>query len=104
MATVSSRLILFGAGAAALGGCAADGSYTPYAMPPSAFGEALKYDMAVQTIDPDPVYPAGSAEAGTNGDAARSAAERYRKGTVKPVERQSTTQVTSGGGGSGGSQ
>jgi hypothetical protein len=101
MATVSSRLILVGLAAATLGACAPDGSYTPYAMPPSAFGEALKYDMAVQTIDPDPVYPAGAAEAGTNGDAARAAAERYRKGQVKAVERESTTQTTSGGAGSG---
>ncbi len=101
MATASSRLLFLGLAAATLGGCAADGSYTPYAMPPSAFGEALKYDMAVQTIDPDPVYPAGAAEPGTNGDAARAAAERYRKGTVKTIERESTTQTTSGGSGSG---
>ena len=101
MATASSRRLLLIGALAALAGCTSDGSYTPYAMPPSAFGEALKYDMAVQTINPDPVYPEGSAEAGTNGDAARSAAERYRKGTVKPVERESTTTVTSGGGGSG---
>ena len=69
------------------------------------FGEAVKYDMAIQVIDPDPVYPPEAAQPGTNGDAARAAAERYRKGTVKAVTTESTTQSTSGGsGGSSGSK
>ena len=62
------------------------------------FGEAQRYNMAIQTVNPDPVYPEGSPEAGTNGDTARSAAERYRKGQVKAIERESTTTVTGGGG------
>ena len=61
------------------------------------FGEAVRYDMAVQTVDPDPVYPEGSAQAGYHGEKAQKATERYRKGTTKPVERQATS--TGGGGG-----
>ena len=61
-------------------------------------GEALKYDMALQTIDPDPVYPDGAAEPGSLGTTAAAAAERYRKGTVKPVVRESTGSGGSGGG------
>lgn len=61
------------------------------------FGEALKYDMAIQTIDPDPVYPEGSAEPGSNGEKGQKAMERYRKGTTKPVRQDSA----SGGGASG---
>ena len=63
-----------------------------------SFGEAVRYDMAIQTVNPDPVYPEGSAEPGTSGTAAASAAERYRKGTVKPVERLSSATSSSGSG------
>ena len=62
------------------------------------FGEALRYDTAIQTIDPDPVYPEDSAKPGYHGEKAQKATERYRKGTVKPVR----TQSTGGGGGSTG--
>ena len=47
------------------------------------FGEALRYDMAVQTIDPDPVYPADARQPGDHGEKAQKATERYRKGQVK---------------------
>jgi hypothetical protein len=62
------------------------------------FGEAVRYDEAIQTVDPDPVYPADSLKPGYFGEKAQKATERYRKGTTKPVRAQST-----GGGGSGGS-
>ncbi len=62
-------------------------------------GEALKYDMAAQTINPDPAYPEGSAEPGSVGTTAAAAARRYRTGTVKAVQQVSTS--TSAGGGSG---
>lgn len=55
------------------------------------FGEAVRYDLAAQTINPDPVYPEGSAEPGYHGEKAQKATERYRKGTTKPVERQTTS-------------
>ena len=83
MATASSRVAAL-ALLVSVAGCAPN---------PPTLGEALKYDMALQTIDPDPVYPADAADAGTNGDVARSAAERYRKGTVKPLESISTTSA-----------
>ena len=62
------------------------------------FGEAVRYDMAIQTVNPDPVYPPDSLQPGYNGEKAQKASERYRKGTTKPIRREST-----GGGGSGGS-
>lgn len=64
------------------------------------FGEAVRYDAAIQTIDPDPVYPADSAKPGYFGEKAQKATDRYRKGTTKPVRTESST---SSGGGSGGS-
>jgi len=68
----------------------------------SGFGEAQRYDTAIQTIDPDPVYPADALQPGYFGEKAQKATERYRKGTTKPIRRESTSSG-SGGGGSGGS-
>lgn len=62
-------------------------------------GEAFRYDMALQTIDPDPVYPAGSAEPGTSGTTNAEAAKRYRTDSVKPVQAPTTTTTTTGGAG-----
>ena len=63
------------------------------------FGEAYRYDMAIQTIDPDPVYPEGGAQPGDSGDHAQKATERYRKGTTKPVQAQSASSGIGLGGG-----
>ena len=81
---------------AALGLCA--GACAPV---DHGLGEALKYDMALQTIDPDPVYPPGSAEPGTSGTAAAEAAKRYRTDAVKPVEVVNTAKAAAAGSGSG---
>ena len=63
-----------------------------------SLGEAVKYDQALQTINPDPVYAPGSALPGASGTHAVTAAKAYRMGTVKPVEK-----ITISGGSSGGS-
>jgi hypothetical protein len=64
----------------------------------AAFGEAMKYDQAIQTINPDPVYAAGSAQPGSIAAKTQPAVKRYRTDAVKPVE---TMQTSSGGTGSG---
>ena len=81
-----SMLILSGVALAAAGCAPVD----------PGFGEAQRYDMAVQTIDPDPQYPANARQPGDHGEKAQKATDRYRKGATKPTERQSTS---SGGGG-----
>jgi hypothetical protein len=58
-------------------------------------GEALRYDMAIQTVNPDPVYPEGGAQPGDNGEKGADAVKNYREGKTKPVSAVST----SGGGG-----
>ena len=63
-------------------------------------GEAIKYDMLAQTVNPDPVYPANGALPGGSGDHGVKASERYRKGTVKAIERERTGSSSGGGGGS----
>ena len=60
-------------------------------------GEAAKYNAAIQTINPTPVYPAGAAQPGDNGAKGQAAVKRYRTDSVKPVE----TMQTTGGGTSG---
>ena len=63
------------------------------------FGEALRYDQAIQTIDPDPVYPEDGAQPGDSGEHAAKATERYRKGQTKPVQRESASGGSGGGSG-----
>lgn len=86
-----SMLILSGAAIAAAGCAPVD----------PGFGEAARYDMAVQTIDPDPQYPAGSAQPGDHGEKAQKATERYRKGTTKPVTGAGGAGGNAGGAGAG---
>ena len=76
-----SMLILAGMGLAVAGCAAVD----------PGFGEALRYDMAVQTVDPDPQYPADALQPGYHGEKAQKATDRYRKGTTKPVVQQSSS-------------
>jgi regulator of protease activity HflC (stomatin/prohibitin superfamily) len=72
------------------------------AMAPG-FGEAVKYDNAIQTINPEPVYAQGGAQPGANGELGQKAVQRYRTDTVKAPQSEQTTMGSGGsGGGSGG--
>lgn len=82
--------------------CSLAGCNTVYEQSRSVdpgFGEAVAYDMAVQTIDPDPVYAADGAQPGDHGDKGAQAVKRYRTDVVKDVD----TMGMSSGGGAGGS-
>ena len=71
------------------------------------FGEAVKYNAALQTINPAPVYAEGGALPGDNGDRGAQAVKRYRTDQVNARHRAevnasragalSTTQQTGGG-------
>ncbi len=65
--------------------------------PDPAFGEAAKYNAAVQTIDPDPVYGEGDSQPGDNGAKGAAAVKRYRTDAVKEVEVMETTSGSTGG-------
>lgn len=67
--------------------------------PDPNFGEAHRYNAAIQTIDPAPVYTAEDAQPGDHGEHATEATERYRRGSVKDVE-----QIRTSTGGSSGPQ
>ena len=60
------------------------------------YGEALRYDMAIQTVDPDPVYPEDGAKPGDSGEHAAKATDRYRKGQTKAIRRESASGGASG--------
>lgn len=88
---MSSKLLI----AAALGllltsGCVSNMNQNPISPDP-AFGEATKYNAAVQTIDPDPVYSADDAQPGENGAKGAAGVKRYRTDSVKDVQKQTTT-------------
>ncbi|MEQ7872902.1 hypothetical protein ABDK56_02715 [Sphingomonas sp. ASV193] len=96
---MSSKLLLvIAAGTVLLGACdtidPVSGSTDP------AFGEALAFDKALQTVNPDPGPPApGAALPGDHGEKGVGAVERYRKDAVKEPQAMSTQTSSSGSGG-----
>ena len=93
---MSSRLLIASLALGLLAGCNTVNPQTGSVDP--GFGESAKYNAAAQTIDPDPVYTADSAQPGDNGDKSAAAVKRYRTGTVKDVQVMQTTSGGSGGG------
>lgn len=94
---MSSKLLIAPLALGLLAGCnttdPVSGSRDP------SFGESFRYNMAIQTIDPDPVYSPDGAQPGESGAKAAAALERYRTDQVKQVEQIQTTTSTSGSGG-----
>ena len=97
---MSSKILIASVSLVMLGGCTQ--LYPVSGSPDPAFGEAVKYDVAVQTIDPDPVYGPDSAQPGDHGEKATKAVDRYRKDSVKQVEQMDTGSSSSGSGGGSG--
>jgi hypothetical protein len=52
------------------------------------FGESVRYNAAVQIINPDPIYPEGSAEPGESGAKGVAAVKRYRTDEVNQRHRR----------------
>lgn len=95
----SKRFWIAAIASVSLGGCNTVNSH--YGDEDAAFGEAAKYNAAIQTINPVPVYAANSVQPGSNGDVGASAVKRYRTDKVKAPQSQSTSGV--GGSGAGAS-
>ena len=95
---MSSKILLVAGAALALAGCNTVNKNIGTEDP--GMGEAFKYDTAIQTINPDPVYGPDSAQPGDSGAKGAAAVKRYRTDAVKQVESVSSTQSSSGGGGS----
>ena len=85
-----------GAALVLLAGCSA-GQPPRTASANAAFGESAKWNAAVQTIDPDPVYSERDAQPGESGAKGAEAVKRYRTDSVKDVRVLTTTSNSSSG-------
>lgn len=85
------RALLVVAGMLALAACNTANSHIGDEDP--RFGESVKYNQAIQTVNPDPVHASGAAEPGGSGAKGEAAVKRYRTDAVRPVD---TYQSTSG--------
>lgn len=92
---MSSRLLIATLALGMLAGCNTVNPQTGSVDP--AFGEAQKYNMAIQVIDPDPVYHEDGAQPGDSGVKGAEAVKRYRTDAVKDVEQIETTTSSGGG-------
>lgn len=97
---MSSKLLLIGGVCVVLGACSTMNKNIGQEDP--AVGETVKYNAAIQTVNPDPVYPAGAAEPGDSGVKGAAAVKRYRTDAVKQVETMQTTGSSGSSGSSGG--
>lgn len=86
---MSSKLLLASAAVVLVAGCSTVNA--PIGSQDPGFGEAIKYNAAVQIIDPDPVYTASDAQPGDHGEKGAKAVDRYRKDAVKQTEQVETT-------------
>jgi len=93
---MSSRLLIVPMALLMLAGCQTDAPLPQAGSLDAGFGEAVKYDMALQTIDPDPVYDENDAQPGADGAKGAAAVKRYRTDQVKQLEVQSSTESSSG--------
>ena len=92
----SKHALLVAAARLALGAC--NTTYTHIGDEDPGLGEAVKYNSALQTINPTPVYAANGAQPGDSGVKGQAAVKRYRTDSVKAVETISTQSSGSGGG------
>jgi starvation-inducible outer membrane lipoprotein len=93
---MSSKALLIAAGALALAGC--NTVNKNIGMEDAGLGETVKYNAAVQIINPEPVYTADSAQPGDSGVKGAAAVKRYRTDAVKQVEVMSSTESSGSGG------
>ena len=94
---MSSKLLAISL--ATFGLCACSTVHKNIGQEDPGFGETVKYNAALETINPAPVYGPNGAQPGGNGDNGAQAVKRYRSNQVKQVESMGTTS----GSGSGGS-
>lgn len=86
---MSSKVLTIAGAALLAAGCSTMDK--PVGVEDPALGEAVKYNAAVQTVNPDPVYAPGGAQPGDSGAKAAAAVKRYRTDAVKQVEVMETT-------------
>jgi len=102
----SKRIFAAAAASLALSGCYTMSSpYRNIGDEDRYMGEAVRYNAAVQTINPDPVYAENGAQPGDNGKRGAEAVKRYRMDQVNDRHKSEAKQssgglsTTNGGGG-----
>ena len=105
----SKRIFAAAAASLALSGCYTMSSpYRNIGDEDPYMGEAVRYNAAVQTINPDPELRARRAQAGDHGQKGADAVKRYRMDEVNARHKAEAKQnssglsTTSGSGGGGG--
>ena len=105
----SKRIFAAATASLALSGCYTMSSpYRNIGDEDPYMGEAVRYNAAVQTINPDPVYAENGAQPGDNGQKGADAVKRYRMDEVNARHKAEAKQnssglsTTSGSGGGGG--
>ncbi len=104
---MSCKRLMLVAACAAVAACATPNPQSRIGEDDPFFGESVRYNAAVQTINPDPVYPEGGMEPGSSGAKGAAAVARYRTDQAGQRHRTevnsarsgalSTTQGTGGG-------
>ena len=96
MAMLCNRLMISGISCALLAACATPDPSRRIGMDDPFFGESVRYNAAVQTINPDPVYPEGGMEPGSSGAKGAAAVARYRTDQVNARHRTEVNAAKSG--------
>ncbi len=78
---MSCKALIACAALVVLAGC--DTVYPVSQSTDPSFGEAVKYDTAIQVIDPEPVYTAEDSQPGDSGSKGAAAVQRYRTDPTK---------------------
>jgi type IV pilus biogenesis protein CpaD/CtpE len=86
--------MLAGAACAALGACSTVNKNI--GQEDVAFGEAVKYNAAVQIINPDPVYADEGAKPGDSGVKGAAAVKRYRADEVNARHKAEANSAKAG--------
>ncbi len=91
-----NRLSIAAAACAMLAACATPNPQSRIGEEDPLFGESVRYNVAVQTINPDPVYPEGGMEPGSSGAKGAAAVARYRTDQVNLRHRSEVNAAKSG--------
>ena len=88
----SKRWLIVPAAGMALAGC--NTAHKVIGQEDPFLGESVRYNTAVQTINPDPIYPEGSAEPGESGVKGAAAVRRYRSDQVNSRHRSDSRSAS----------
>ena len=88
------KCLLISAGCVVLAGCNTVNKNIGTQAP--LLGETVAYNAAVQTINPDPVYPENAAEPGSMGSHGVAAVRRYRNDEVNARHRREVSAARAG--------